>query len=48
MSIYELTRLVEGVLIRYVCDVAAVYGRQAVKQGGKGCFDLLVAFKTYH
>ena len=34
--------------MRYVHDVAAVNGRQAVKQGGKGCFNLLVASKTYH
>ena len=29
-----------------VRDKAVVDGRQAVKQGGKGCFELLVASKT--
>ena len=28
--------------------VAAVDGGQAVKQGVKGCFDLVVASKSYH
>ena len=31
----------------YVHDMAAVDSRQAVKQGDKGCFNLLVASKTY-
>ena len=31
-----------------MCDDAAVDWRQAAKQGGNGCFDLVMASKTYH
>ena len=34
--------------MREVRDLAAVDGWKAVKQGGKVCFDLLVASKTHH
>ena len=34
--------------MRYLPDVAAVDGQQAVKQGGKDYVNLVVASKTYH
>ena len=34
--------------MRQVRYVAAVDEREAVKQGGKSCFDFEVASKTYH
>ena len=42
-----LTRLVGSAQMRYVRDVTAVDRRQAIKQGGKGYFDFVVASKTY-
>ena len=31
-----------------MCDVALLDEREAVKQGGKVCVDIVVASKTYH
>ena len=44
MSIYELTRLVESAKMRKVRDVSTVNEQQTVKQGGKGCFNVVAAY----
>ena len=48
MLTYELTRLVDSFQMSQIRYVAAVDEREAVKQGGKACFDFVVASKTYH
>ena len=44
MSTYELTRLVESAKIRKVRDVSTVNDQQTVKQGSKGCFNVVAAY----
>ena len=45
---YELTRLVQSASMCLAHYVAVVDGRQAVKLGGKSCFDLIVTSRTHH
>ena len=42
---HELIRFVGSILMRWVCDVAAVDGQKTVKQGAKGCLALAVGLQ---